>query len=471
MAQKRKRHSERDRRLRRANSVTRFDDSLPRLVHVVAKIFGREILDNAAVLRDAGGRLSVVLPNKVGQRLVAAADTEIRSALGGYARPENVVSDEERPGARQLLEAASEVVPTLVGEFRVRVIDRRIVGADWLRLPAKSTTGIPRIVFSSLKGGVGRSTALCVLAAHLSRRGRRVLTIDFDLEAPGIGTMLLSEQELPRFGTIDYLVENGISGIDSDFMANLGGDSILGADGARVTVVPAIGRATADNPRNVLGKISRAYLEDINADGSVVPLSEQLREMVARFEKTGAYDIVLVDIRAGLHETTAAAMLALGGEVLLFGLDQPQTFLGYRLLMSHLATFPHDPADDWRERMRFVHAKAPESAERRSAGDDRFLALYEIVAPPSLPEASGVGERLTAKDFDIEWIEKGREFEVDLADVDTFEVPPIIHIFDDARYRDFDPVSDITLLSPRSYFTTFQELLEYADMTLDIDDL
>ena len=89
----------------------------------------------------------------------------------------------------------------------------------------ESATGVPRIVFASLKGGVGRSTALCVLAAHFSRHGRRVLAVDFDLEAPGIGTMLLDEQELPPFGTLDYLVENGISGIDNAFVADLAGNS------------------------------------------------------------------------------------------------------------------------------------------------------------------------------------------------------------------------------------------------------
>ena len=57
----------------------------------------------------------------------------------------------------------------------------------------------------------------------------------------------------------------------------------------------------------------------------------QFHEMIDRFENSGAYDVILVDARAGLHETTAAAILAIGGDVLLFGLDHPQTFLGYKL--------------------------------------------------------------------------------------------------------------------------------------------
>lgn len=440
----------------------RFDESLPRLSGLVVKLFGSSVLAQAAVVRDAGGRLSVVLPVQVEPEKLTAAEDEIRDSLEGYARPDRVISDVESPGAKWLLQEASRLSPVSVGNLSVRLLDRRIVGADWLKPPAQSVTGVPRIVFASLKGGVGRSTALCVLAAHLSRHGRRVLAVDFDLEAPGIGTMLLDERELPRFGTLDYLVENSVSGIDNTFMADLAADSFLGAEGARITVVPAIGRCTVDNPGDALSKIARAYLEDPRADGTVATLSEQLREMIERFEAEGAYDVVLVDARAGLHETTAASILALGGDVLLFGIDHPQTFLGYRLLMGHLARFPADVEDDWRERLRFVHAKASDSPAARAAAAERFTALYNMVAPQP-PETQEIVEPLTADDFDLGWEEQAK----DVTYLEAFTPPPVLPILDDARYRSFDPVSDRNLLALPTYSTTFEALLDYTDMIVD----
>ena len=46
------------------------------------------------------------------------------------------------------------------------------------------------ITFYSLKGGVGRTTALASAARILAERGRRILCIDMDLEAPGLSSVL-----------------------------------------------------------------------------------------------------------------------------------------------------------------------------------------------------------------------------------------------------------------------------------------
>ncbi len=61
--------------------------------------------------------------------------------------------------------------------------------------------------FYSFKGGVGRSMALANTAVELAKRGRRVLAVDFDLEAPGLDTfdVLRPRDEVP--GIIDFVHE------------------------------------------------------------------------------------------------------------------------------------------------------------------------------------------------------------------------------------------------------------------------
>src|SRR5438270_9122413 len=63
------------------------------------------------------------------------------------------------------------------------------------------------ITFYSYKGGTGRSMALANVAWVLALNGKRVLTIDWDLEAPGLHRYylpFLSDPELAEtFGLID----------------------------------------------------------------------------------------------------------------------------------------------------------------------------------------------------------------------------------------------------------------------------
>ncbi|MBK6725901.1 MAG: AAA family ATPase [Xanthomonadales bacterium] len=85
-----------------------------------------------------------------------------------------------------------------LGEVDVMLLDRQVTGQDWLR-PATETDSHPhRVVFFGLKGGVGRSTALCMVAWGLARQGKRVLLVDFDLESPGLSGLVLPVERGPN---------------------------------------------------------------------------------------------------------------------------------------------------------------------------------------------------------------------------------------------------------------------------------
>ena len=436
--------------------TTRFDDSLPKLCEFVSEEFGAELLSRSAILRDAGGRLSLILPESKAEQEIEQLDSKLKAVLGAYARSDGAIVNVDQPGARRLLDEASRQPATMIAGHSVKLIDRRIIGSDWLRAPIETSSKIPRIVFASLKGGVGRSTALCVVAAHLSRKGRRVLTVDFDLEAPGIGSMLLDEHELPSYGMLDYLVEAGLSNIDGEFVTELTGDSFLGSGGARVSVVPAIGRSTLEYPENAIAKIARAYLDVPQDDGPPKTITDQLSDLLARYDALGAYDVVLIDGRSGLHETTASLILGIGAEVLLFGLDQPQTYQGYRLLVGQLSQHRADISDDWRDRISFVQAKAPDSVEARDEAASRFQALLSPIA--SWSEIDDLPKQdLTEDDFELDWRDLSDVSEEDLVE------SQVLFVLDDTRYRQFDPVGDRKILDARSYATTFASLLDYVD--------
>jgi CobQ/CobB/MinD/ParA nucleotide binding domain len=333
----------------------------------------------------------------------------------------------------------------------VRVLERRIVGRDWLSPPRDAIVGLPPVVvFFSHKGGVGRSTTLAVAASDLASRNLNVLALDLDLEAPGIGSMLLTPQAEPEFGALDYFVENGLQQINDDFVANLTGVSPLTQGRGIIHVVPATGQRSKKNPQNVLGKIARAYLDDSRADGKVTFL-DQTRSLLSAVASADRYHAILVDVRAGLNESSAAAILGLGAEVLLFGLDAPQTFEGYKYLLSHLAAFrpPFGSESDWRFRLKMVQAKAPANAEAWKAFRDRSFELF------------------STQIYDED--ETGEAFNFNIDDPDAPH--SAWTILNDSNYLEFDPLQKIAQLTAPIYERTFGHFLrELRDRLGLIDD-
>src|SRR6266704_3522755 len=67
------------------------------------------------------------------------------------------------------------------------------------------------VTFYSYKGGVGRTMALANIATLLASWGKRVLIVDWDLEAPGIEHFFFRGSELSHVreqkGLIDLLTD------------------------------------------------------------------------------------------------------------------------------------------------------------------------------------------------------------------------------------------------------------------------
>jgi Mrp family chromosome partitioning ATPase len=253
-----------------------YDDSLPALAQTVADSVGNEALASGLVLRDASGRLAFLSSQRLSKSAAKSLAKSLQERLGEYARTDRTVADIDDFGVRELLEESGAVTISVRGH-RLRVLDRRLVGADWLRHPAPWAAGPPRLVFASLKGGVGRSTAIAVSAVFLASKSRRVLAIDLDLEAPGLGSFLLDPETLPEFGLIDALVEGAFRPLSERFLADLVGPSAIAQHMGRLDVIPALGRRSMKNPADVLGKIARAYGETVRDNGVAVTFLDQIR--------------------------------------------------------------------------------------------------------------------------------------------------------------------------------------------------
>jgi hypothetical protein len=284
------------------------------------------------VNRDLNGRVCLIINKDLeNDSLVQQKLLEVREILVKKLTPHVVNAEHfilfEEDFDRVIGNAPSFEVEW--GGMVVRVVDRLASGADWSRNP-KVNSNIPRIVFFSIKGGVGRSTALAVTAWSLAESGKKVLVLDLDLESPGLSSSLLPEDRRPDYGIVDWLVEDILNNGETVF-SNMVATSDLSREGD-IWVVPAYGRI----PGEYIPKLGRIWMPKILSNGTHQAWTERLNSLLNQLEEKYEPDVILIDSRAGIDEIASASVTSLGAStVLLFAIDGAQTWSGYSILFEY----------------------------------------------------------------------------------------------------------------------------------------
>jgi len=359
--------------------LVRFDDAIKVALSTVAKRFG-ESPPQVTVVRDAGGTLTLVLDDDAlrgGEWEVLAG--QLHESLGRFSPGIRhvLLRVSDLVDARDVLESADRV--PLREEKSAWLVDRLMTNQDWLRAPIWENPPLKTATAFSIKGGVGRSTALSVLAWHLARSGRSVLVIDLDLEAPGIGSMLLPE--MPDYGVVDWCVEHLVGQADSQlFEDSLRAAPIADDTDGNILVMPALGRRT----RDYVAKLGRAYMPMVDVQsGRMLGLADRIAAMIQEASRRlEPPDVVLLDARAGLHDIGSAAVTQLGAEIFMFARDDAQTWGAYRQLFGHLRAAKTVtwgmPEEDLRWRLKMVAAQVEPTAAALGAWVDKSYATWNV---------------------------------------------------------------------------------------------
>jgi len=342
--------------------MTSFDRILPALAQVMAARWDDlEPLLPIFVNRDLNGRVRLFLdatlePTEEGeqwrklQNLAIAVHANLSPHVGEPGQifdfKDSLLDLIKTSTTYPLSDQLGNILPN------VYVVDRLAQEATWETISSDIST-IPRVVFYSIKGGVGRSTALAASAWALAESGQRVLVLDLDLESPGLSTSLLPTSRQPAYGITDWLVEDLVNNGDAildQMHASLGSQQ----RGGELIVVPSHG----DNPGEYVSKLGRVWMPGFTADGQRQTWSERLLRMIQQLEAKHQPTIVLIDSRAGIDEVASACVTDLGAKLIyLFALDSLQTWQGYRILFEHWRL--HGVAPIIRERLQVVGALIP----------------------------------------------------------------------------------------------------------------
>lgn len=188
---------------------------------------------------------------------------------------------------------------------------------------------IPRTVtFYSFKGGVGRTTALTHVASILAMRGRKVVAVDLDLEAPGLSTAF-NLKEQPKYGIVDYFYERSYlpEGIDpSILITDIFSEVRIPNATGRLFVVPA-------------GYLSLDYVskvDDLHAT-TVIDGDKNLWSIFKQeIQEQLKPDIILIDSRTGINQWGALSLIQAADEAIIFLFPNEQNKQGIELLLESL---------------------------------------------------------------------------------------------------------------------------------------
>jgi len=316
-----------------SGKIVRFNEALVFLVERIKR--RKDILHgDVVVVRDLYGKFSLLLGEKPqgNNILLAALKRELCEGLGQYFEGKQLITHKEDLFASDsFFNSPDGDIVHDDGALRITVLDRMVVGHDWLRAPIATSSTTERIAFYGIKGGVGRSTALSLWAWRLACAGKKVLVFDFDLESPGVSSTLLPVGRTPTYGVVDWFVESALGQADDAFCRDMVASSPL-ADGqpGEIFVVPAMGSGTGP----YLPKLARAYL-GIQEGQRGVSWPERLERLVELHENMWRPDVVFLDSRAGLHDLAAVVVTRLKAQVLLFAVNSTQTWVAYKALFEY----------------------------------------------------------------------------------------------------------------------------------------
>lgn len=213
------------------------------------------------------------------------------------------------------------------------------------------------VTFYSYKGGVGRTMAMANVAALLARNGRRVVMLDFDLEAPGLDSFEEFKPAHGKPGVVEFvekyqktktlpLLENYIfecpleQAISVNWWRKAGRDTgeVIGELRGRVWLMPAGKKDQKYN--HDLAQINWAELYENSESGRFVD------SWKTSIEEKYAPDYVLVDSRTGLTDVGGICTGHLADlVVLLSGLNR-QNVDGIKKVYDTLRGLPPEHAPD-----------------------------------------------------------------------------------------------------------------------------
>lgn len=188
------------------------------------------------------------------------------------------------------------------------------------------------VAFYSYKGGVGRTTALVHVAWLLASRGKKVVMVDLDFEAPSlhqvVGKMILE----PKLGLVDYLYERM---------------NIIENESPRIKISDIIGEISVPTGSLFVipaGYVNEDYIAKVDDLRNLPIYSHDLwDQFIHETEVQLQPDLILVDSRTGINIWGALSILAIADESIIFMNPNSQNREGIKAVVTSMRAVGLNP--------------------------------------------------------------------------------------------------------------------------------
>lgn len=282
------------------------------------------------VIRDVYGKISVYMTGTHDPRCIEdCISHEIGSNWVGQVR----TIDE----SSILYDEISKTVEKV--EDDIYYGERPLVKKSWnYKTTEKSQNSAKNITFYSYKGGVGRTTTLALVALQMVRKGKRVVVVDMDLEAPGLSAILKQESEIayPKYGVIDFLIECPVEFIPEcidmdEYTYSFTSKELLGLDGGELFVMQAA-NLSVNNIEAYYEKLSRIDFNTPQFKEEDNPVSCLFGRLNDQYHP----DYILIDSRAGIHDIGGLTLFRYSDEVVALFYGNEQNMIGLNFVLPKL---------------------------------------------------------------------------------------------------------------------------------------
>lgn len=183
------------------------------------------------------------------------------------------------------------------------------------------------VTFYSFKGGVGRTMTLVNIATQLALSKKKVLIVDFDLEAPGIPTFSLTQPKYENKGLIEYITDYRIKG-EAPNVEEYIYSAHKFENGGEILVMPA-------------GMHDSSYSARLNSIDWVSLYSKEegfifFEDLKQQWSSCIAPDYVLIDSRTGHSDVEGICTRQLPDAVCLLFFPNDQNLHGLKKVVTNI---------------------------------------------------------------------------------------------------------------------------------------